>query len=421
MMLEATEPTFDFEFVRSRFPSLQQRVGEYPAAFFDGPGGTQVPLDVIEAMAAYLASDNANVGGPFSTSRHTDEIVDSARQSMADFYHAAEPSEVVFGANMTTLTLSLSRSIARTWEKGDSIVLSRLDHDANVSPWLLAAMDRGVEVRWLDFDPGDCVLDLDSLGSLLDERTRLLAVGMASNAVGTVNDVAEAVRIAHGAGAWVFVDAVHAAPHRSIDVRALDCDFLVSSPYKYFGPHSGVLYGKLEHLEGLEAYKVRPAPSESPGKWETGTQSFESLAGIHAAIDYLVELSPLQRGRRERLVDAMERIERYEASLSERFLVGAATVPGLKVTGITDAARLSERTPTFAVSLEGWTPESLAVRLGEQGFFVWHGHYYAVEVMRRLGVLDSGGLVRIGFVHYNTVQEIDRLLDTLGRLAREAR
>jgi cysteine desulfurase family protein (TIGR01976 family) len=321
---------------------------------------------------------------------------------------------------MTTLTLSISRSLARSWESGDQIVVTRLDHDANISPWLMAAEDRGVEVKWLDFDPSDCTLALDDLGALLSERTRLVAINYASNAVGTISDVARAARIAREAGALSYVDAVHYAPHGPIDVQALGCDFLVSSPYKYFGPHSGVLWGRLGHLAELEAYKVRPAPAEPPGKWETGTQSFEAIAGIRAAIEYLAELISDRGDRRGRLVEAMSAVAEYEHELSARFLDGADQIAGLRVHGITARDRLSERTPTFAVSLDGWTPQHLSQRLGERGFFTWSGHYYAVEVMRRLGVLDSGGLLRIGFVHYNTTEEVDGLLELLDHLAREA-
>jgi cysteine desulfurase family protein (TIGR01976 family) len=328
---------------------------------------------------------------------------------------------------MTSLTFALSRALARTWQAGDEIVVTRLDHDGNISPWLLAAEDRGLTVRWLDIRPEDCTLRLDQLPDLLNARTRLLAVTHASNAVGTMPDVQRAVRLAHDDGALAYVDAVHYAPHGLIDVQALDCDFLVSSSYKYFGPHTGVLYGKLEHLERLQAYKVRPAPQDPPGKWETGTQSFESLAGVRAAVDYIAAIGggaatgdepDAPAARRGRLERAFARIKHYEMGLSRRFLQGAASVPGLRVYGITDVERLDERAPTFAVSLQGYTPAQVARRLGEQGIFVWNGHYYALAVMERLGLLESGGLVRIGFVHYNTEDEVDRVLAALHDLAR---
>ena len=319
---------------------------------------------------------------------------------------------------MTSLTFAMSRAIARTWEEGDEIILTRLDHDANITPWTMVAAERSVNVRWLDFHPEDGTLALESLPELLNERTRLLAVTHASNALGTIPDVARAIELAHQVGALVYVDAVHFAPHNLLDVRALDADFVVSSAYKYFGPHTGILYGKYEHLERLAAYKVRPAPADPPGKWETGTQSFESLAGITAAVDYLATLAgDGGSDLRSRLADGMERLKRYESSLSQHFLEGATTVPGLCVYGLTDVERLDERTPTFAVSLEGYSPAEVATHLGEQGIFVWHGHYYAVAVMERLGLLDEGGLVRIGFAHYNTPEEVARVLDALRELA----
>lgn len=404
--------------LRAQFPALQRTVNGQPAVFLDGPGGTQSPDRVIEAMAGYLRSGSSNLGGPFLTSAEADAAIDSARLAMMDMLNARRPEEIVFGQNMTSLTFSVSRAIARAWQPGDEIVVTRIDHDANISPWLLAAEDRGVAVRWLDFRPEDCTLALANLPELLNDRTRLVAVNYASNAVGTINDVQRVAALAHAAGVLVYVDAVHYAPHDLIDVQALDCDFLACSVYKFFGPHTGVLYGKYHLLDEMTAYKVRPASNEPPGKWETGTQSFESLRGVTAAVDYLAAIGGAEGPRRERLARAMEAIKRYESQLSERFLREAARTPGLRVYGITDVENLAGRTPTFAVSLAGYSPEELAARLGEQGFFVWHGHYYAVAVMERLGVLESGGLVRIGFVHYNTPEEIDRLFDVMRQLAR---
>jgi cysteine desulfurase family protein (TIGR01976 family) len=402
--------------LRAQFPALQLEVGGKTAVFLDGPGGTQVPHSVIDAMSGYLRHGGSNAGGPFFTSRYTDDVTHAARLAMMDLYNARRPEEIVFGQNMTSLNFSLSRALARTWQPGDEIIVTRLDHDANISPWLLAAEDRGVTVRWLDFDPTDCTLRLDTLPELLNDKTRLLALTYASNAVGSISDVRRAAQLAHAAEALLLVDSVHFAPHGLIDVQALDCDFLISSAYKYFGPHTGILYGKYELLDGLLAYKVRPAPGKPAGKWETGTQSFESLAGVTAAVNYLATLGGETGTRRERLVRAMQRTKAYEMSLSERFLRGAAQVPGLRVFGITDVERLDERTPTFAVSLDGISPEVVATRLGEQGIFVWHGHYYAVAVMERLGLLAQGGLVRIGFVHYNTAAEVDQVLAALAGL-----
>lgn len=403
--------------LRAQFPALQRTVNGQSAVFLDGPGGTQSPESVIDAMAGYLKSGSSNLGGPFLTSQETDAAADHARAAMMDMLNARRPEEIVFGQNMTSLTFALSRAISRQWQAGDEIIVTQIDHDANISPWLLAAEDRGVTVRWLDFHPENCTLALESLADLLSDRTRLIAINYASNAVGTINDVARVVAMGHSVGALVYVDAVHYAPHGLIDVQALDCDFLVCSVYKFFGPHTGVLYGKYDLLDRLTAYKVRPASNMPPGKWETGTQSFESLSGVVAAVDYLAGLGGGGGTRREQIIRGMGAIKRYEGTLSERFLHEATRIPGLRVFGLTDVEELDKRTPTFAVSLDGYTPEALATLLGERGFFVWHGHYYAVAVMERLGLLDRGGLVRIGFVHYNTIEEMDKLFATLQELA----
>ncbi len=415
-----TTPTLDPTALRRQFPALQREIDGRPAVFLDGPGGTQAPERVIDALAGYLRRGSSNLGGPFQTSREADAATDAARAAMADMLNARRPEEIVFGQNMTSLTFSISRALSREWQPGDEVVVTRIDHDANISPWLRAAEDRGVTVRWLDFRTEDCTLALDTLPGLLNERTRLVAVSYASNAVGTISDVARVAELAHAVGALVYVDAVHYAPHGVIDVQALDCDFLACSVYKFFGPHTGVLYGKYEHLDRLSAYKVRPSSDTPPGKWETGTQSFESLCGVAAAVEYLADLGGEGGFRRERIARGMDAIKQYEATLSEAFLQRATAVPGLRVYGITDIEELPRRTPTFAVSLAGWTPEALATALGERGIFVWHGHYYAVAVMERLGVLDQGGLVRIGFTHYNTHDELDRLITTLQELAAAA-
>lgn len=406
--------------LREQFPALRRTINGQPAVFLDGPGGTQAPERVIEAMTGYLRSGSSNHGGPFQTSRETDAATDAAREAMRDMLNARRAEEIVFGQNMTSLTFSISRAIAQEWQPGDEIVLTRIDHDGNVSPWLRAAEDRGVTVRRLDFRPENCTLAIDTLPGLLNEKTRLVAVNYASNAVGTINDVAKVVEMAHAVGALVYVDAVHYAPHDVVDVQALDCDFLACSVYKFFGPHTGVLYGKYEHLDRLNAYRVHPAGDIPPGKWETGTQSFESLSGVTAAIDYLASLGGQDGPRRERIVRGMKAIKQYEATLSERFLQAVTRVPGIRVYGITDPEELERRTPTFAISLAGFSPEYVATYLGDRGFFVWHGHYYAVEVMARLGLLESGGLVRIGFTHYNTYEELDRLIEALIELAATA-
>jgi cysteine desulfurase family protein (TIGR01976 family) len=406
-------PSLNVSQSRQLFPALQQQLNGRPAVYLDGPGGSQVSQSVIEAMSAYLANGLSNQGGPFHSSRQTDQTVTAARQAMMDFYNARRPEEIVFGQNMTSLTFSLSRALSRAWQPGDEIIVTRIDHDANISPWLLAAEDSGVTVHWLDIRPEDCTLALETLPNLLNEKTRLVALNYASNAVGSISDVKQAVSMAQKVGALTYIDAVHYAPHDLIDVQDLDCDFLVSSAYKYFGPHTGILYGKYEHLDRLEAYKVRPASNKPAGKWETGTQSFESLAGVTAAVDYLASLTNTEGSRRQRLVQSMAAIKAYEMDLSAYFLQQATKVPGLKVYGITDVEMLDHRTPTFAVSLAGHTAESVATHLGDQGIYVWHGHYYALAIMERLGLLESGGLVRIGFLHYNTKEEVDRVLNAL--------
>ncbi len=414
-------PTTEFFFnpytLRAQFPALRQEMNGEPVAFLDGPGGTQVPNRVIKAMSNYFVRGSSNQGGPFLTSQQTDETVAAARRAIQALYNAHQPEEIIFGQNMTSLTFAMSRALARTWQPGDEIIVTRLDHDANISPWLMAAEDRGVTVRWLDFRPENCTLRLDLLPDLLNEKTRLVAVTFASNAVGSISEVAQVVQMAHRVGALVYVDSVHYAPHGLIDVQALDCDFLVSSVYKYFGPHTGAMYGKYEHLKRLAAYKVRPSSNLPAGKWETGTPSFESLAGVAAAVDYLARLGGIKGSLRERIVRAMARITQYEREISERFLRRASAISGLRVYGITDIECLDQRTPTFAISLKGYTPAEVATHLGEQGIFVWDGHYYAIAVMERLGLLDKGGLVRIGFVHYNTMDEVDRVLNALNDLA----
>jgi cysteine desulfurase family protein (TIGR01976 family) len=366
-------------------------------------------------MGDFMRRGGSNLHGAFVTSQETEATAQAAREAMADFVNA-RPQEIAFGQNMTSLTFSVSRALGSTWRAGDEIIVTRLDHDANITPWVLAARERGVTVRWLDFDPDGCTLRLDDLPALLNGRTRLLAITNASNAVGSITNLPPAVDLAHRIGALVYVDAVHYAPHGPIDVKAVNCDFLVCSAYKFFGPHTGVLYGKHDLLDSIAAYKVRPAPARPPGKWETGTQSFESLAGVRAAIDYIASLGDGD-SRRAKLTTAMAQIKTHEQSLSLRFLHGAHRVPGLRAYGNTDVERLGERTPTFAVSLRGYTPRQVAAELGEQGIFVWHGDYYAVAVMERLGVLETGGLVRIGFTHYNTASEVDRVLAALSDLA----
>lgn len=402
---------FDPQAVRPLFPALAEQVAGRPAVFFDAPGGTQVPQAVIDAIGGYLAHSNANTHGAFATSRRTDAVIAAAHQAMADMLGCA-PEETVFGPNMTTLTFALSRAIGRDLGPGDEIVVTRLDHDANVAPWKALA-ERGVTIREVDVDVEDCTLDMADLAAKINARTKLVALGYASNAVGTINDVRRAVELAHSVGALAFVDAVHYAPHGPIDVRALDCDFLACSVYKFFGPHIGCLYGKAAHLERLQPYKVRPASDESPDRWMTGTQSHEGLAGVVAAVDYLAGLSGPAASRREAIVSAMTTLSAYERRLSERLIGGLLSIPGLTFYGIREPERFAQRTPTVSIRLAGRTPRELAERLGDQGIFVWDGNYYALSLSERLGVEAGGGMVRIGLAHYNTADEIDRLLEAL--------
>jgi cysteine desulfurase family protein (TIGR01976 family) len=412
--------TFDVAWARARFPALAQTVNGQPAVFFDGPGGTQVPQQVIDAMSNYLVHANANSHGAFATSKRTDETIEAAHAAMADLL-GCDPDEVVFGPNMTSLTFMLSRSIGREIQSGDEIVVTRLDHDANVAPWV-ALEERGAVIRYVDIDVEDCTLAMADLRRQINERTKVVAVGYASNAVGTINDVAEVVRLARQVGALSYIDAVHYAPHGPIDVRALDCDFLACSPYKFFAPHAGTLYGKREHLQRLHPYKVRPATEELPARWMTGTQSHEAMAGVTAAINYLAELGrQMNNGdqfdsRRAALLAAMNAIRSYERGLAETLIAGLLDVPGLTFYGITDPARFDQRTPTVSVRIDGHSPRALSEYLGERGIFTWDGNYYALNLTERLGVEDSGGMLRIGLAHYNTEAEVARLLKALREL-----
>ncbi len=407
--------SFDPASIRQLFPALSQEVGGRPAIFFDGPGGTQAPQAVIDAISGYLARDNANTHGAFATSQRTDATIAAAHAAMADLLGCA-PDEVFFGQNMTSLTFALSRAIGREIQPGDEIVVTRLDHDANVAPWRALA-EHGAVIREVDIDPADCTLAMDEMAAAIGPRTKLVAVGYASNAVGTINDVRQVVEWAHQAGALVFVDAVHYAPHGPIDVKALDCDFLACSVYKFFGPHVGVIYGKRAHLARLQPYKVRPASDEVPDRWMTGTQNHEGLAGVTAAIEYLASLGQPATSRRAALVTAMQRIAAYERGLAEQLIGGLLTIPGLTFYGIREPERFAMRTPTVSFRLANLAPREVAARLAEAGIFVWDGNYYALSLSERLGVEPLGGMVRVGLVHYNTAAEVDCFLEVLRRIA----
>lgn len=412
-------PAFDVAALRQRFPALSLEHGGQPIAFFDGPGGTQVPDSVIDAVARYYRESNANTEGAFLTSRRSDAIIADAHQAMADMLGARNAGEIKFGANMTTLTFHISRSIAAQMAPGDEIVVTGLDHHGNIDPWLGAARDRGLTVRTWEPRLDDCTLDLADLDALLGARTKLVAVGWASNAVGTINPVGEIVKRAHAAGARTYVDAVHAAPHLPIDVRAIDTDFLACSTYKFFGPHVGVLYGKAEVLDSLPSYKLTPAHD----RFETGTLNFEGLAGVIAAVDYLADVGVAFGGaqagdpRGQRVHAALTAIRTYEMELYRRLADGLEAIPGARLYGITDRARFDDRTPTAALTLEGHAPHAISEALGREGIATWDGDFYATGLIERLGLAGKGGVVRIGLTHYNTADEVDRVVGAIARVA----
>ena len=412
----------DLSWVRAQFPSFSLEVNGQPASFLDGPGGTQVPQRVIDAISHYLRTSNANTCGAYATSRRTDQMIAGARSAMADFL-GCDADEIVFGPNMTSLTYAVSRAIGRELGPGDEIVLTHLDHDANISPWR-ALEERGAKIQMVEIHEQDCTLDMDDLARKITPRTKVVAVGYASNAVGTINDVKTVVRLAHEAGAMAFIDAVHYAPHGPIDVRDLDCDFLACSTYKFFGPHMGVLYGKREHLARLQPYKLRANTNAVPQRWEWGTLNHELLAGVTACVEYLAELGKRSFGdvadpttRRESILAVYRAIHAHERTVMQRMLSGLAEIPGLRLYGIADPARLDLRCPTFAVRISGHTPLELATKIGEQGIFTWDGNYYALNLTERLGVETDGGFLRTGLVHYNTEEEVDRVLEGLRRIA----
>lgn len=418
-----TSAALDVVWVRSQFPSLPRTVNGQPAVFFDGPGGTQVPQRVIDAISSYLQSNNANTGGAYTTSRNTEAMIADARSAMADFLNCAS-DEIVFGPNMTTLTYDVSRSIGRELQPGDEVVLTQVDHDANVSPWAALA-EKGVNIQTVDLHEQDCTIDMEDFARKITSKTKLVAAGMACNAVGTINDTKGIIHLAHRNGAIAYIDAVHYAPHGPIDVRALDCDFLVCSTYKFFGPHMGVLYGKREHLQRLQPYKLRANTNAVPNRWEWGTLNHECIAGITACVEYLADLGRRAdrsiSSRRDAILTAFAAIHNHERALMERMIQGLLAIPGLKLYGITDPRRFDQRCPTMAIRIDGCTPLQLATKLGERGFFTWDGNYYAINLTERLDVEKDGGFLRIGLVHYNTPEEVERFLAALQEIVVGAR
>jgi cysteine desulfurase family protein (TIGR01976 family) len=411
--------------IRAHFPALARTYNGKSLVYFDGPGGTQVTQSCIDGMADYLTRCNANHGGAFISSVESDEILMAAHESMADFLNARLSSEVFFGQNMTSLTFAFSRAIGRTLQPGDEIILTYLDHDANFTPWRLMAEDRGVTVNVVAIDPADCTLRMSDFARYLNPNTKLVAVGYASNAVGTINPVKEIVSMAKSVGALTYIDAVHYAPHGPIDVQDIGCDFLACSPYKFFAPHLGAVYGRQELLDQLTAYKVRPADNRPPWKWETGTQSHESLAGLVGTMKYLEwlgttygQVTGAYRSERSAIVHAaMRAIQSHEAALKVQMLNGLMTLSKTRIYGITAHDRLDERVPTFAIRMEHHHPLEIAQFLAERAIAVWSGNYYAMNLTEQLGVEDLGGMVRIGIAHYNTAEEVDRLLNDLESLS----
>lgn len=412
--------------VREQFPSLDR-----PAIFLDNPAGTQIAKPSLNRINRYLLENNANHGGMFETSHKSDQVLHEAHAAMADFLNAARPEEIIFGNNMTTLTLSMSRSLARNLKEGDNILVTRLDHDANISPWMLIAEDKGCNLIWVDMDVEQGTLDLADFARALEQKPKIAAFGYASNLLGTVNPVTQLTKMAKEVGALVYIDAVQYAPHGPIDVQDIGCDFLVCSSYKFFGPHTGTLYGRYDLLNELKAYKVRPAGNELPYKFETGTQNHEGIAGVLGALEYLewlgkefgADQEPAWKeagfsGRRLELKKGMSAMQAYESELSRELIRIIESVPGTRIHGITDLNRLHERVPTVSFTLEGKYPEQVATEIGKHNIYVWNGHNYALAIVERLGLLEAGGMIRVGPVHYNTKEELQKFGEVLKKVAK---
>ncbi|WP_343291322.1 cysteine desulfurase-like protein [Vibrio harveyi] len=403
---------FNLNQIREQFPALAQYHNDRPVTFFDGPGGSQVPQSVLDSMVSYLGHFNSNLGGHYFSSQATVDVMQSARESAQALLNAPSSGNIVFGANMTSLTFQLSRAISRDWKEGDEIIVSALDHYSNVSSWQQAAEDKGVIVHQVRINEHDCTLDLEHLQSLLSEKTRLVAVTYASNTTGSIVDIHQVVELAHRIGAQVYVDAVHYAPHHLVDVQAIGCDFLACSAYKFFGPHVGIAYIADQWLHSIKPYKVEPATNIGPGRFETGTQSFEGLAGVIAAIEYLAQFGDEGASLRQRLEQSYALYNQHEQQLSAHFLQRLGALDGVNLFGINDESS-QLRTPTFALTFDKYAPEFIAKTLGEHNICVWNGHFYALGLVRQLGLEESGGVVRIGCMHYNTTAEIDMLFDVL--------
>jgi cysteine desulfurase family protein (TIGR01976 family) len=405
---------FDIETVRAQFPALALKDAGQSRVYFDNPAGTQIPQQVIDRTVETLKNKNANLGGYFKTTVDASALVDEAHEALADFYGAASAGEIIFGQNMTTLTLHMSRCLGKRFKAGDEIVLSRMDHDANVSPWLLLADDLGLKVRWLEFDTGTFEFPDDALTKVLNERTKLLAMGWASNCTGTINDVKRFAGLAKQAGALVYVDAVQYAPHCGMDVQDLGADIVVSSAYKWFGPHQGILWGRSELLTETFAYKLRPAGNDLPHKFETGTLSHEGMAGCIGAIEYLEQFGT-GATRKARIKTAWDALAEYERKITQRLIDGLKSFKGLTIRGITSSNAAHRRVPTVSFTVDGVAPEKLAKHFAAENVFVWSGHNYAVEPVTQMGLMDKGGVLRVGLAHYNTAAEVDQLLSSLTR------
>lgn len=406
---------FDVNAVRAQFPALSLGDGAGPFVYFDNPAGTQVPHQVVDRTVEVLTRKNANLGGYFKTTIAAEEIVNEAHQACADFYNAVSAEEIVFGQNMTTLTLHFSRCLGKSLKAGDEIVLSRMDHDANVAPWLLLADDLGLVVRWMDFDPETYEFPVDALTKVLTSKTKLLAMGMASNCTGTVNDVAAFAKEAKAAGAIVYLDAVQYAPHYAIDVQALGADVVVSSAYKWFGPHMGILWGRKELLRQTFGYKVRAVGEELPHKFETGTLSHEGMAGCLGAIEYLEQFGTGQM-RAAKIKSAWGVLADYERELTLQLIDGLRNIKGLTIRGVTSANAMHRRVPTVSFTVDGVPPEKMAKALAAENIFVWSGHNYALEPVKRMGLMDAGGVLRVGLAHYNTLAEVDQFVASMPRI-----